>query len=398
VAAGTLPLTVAVSTLIVRPGRSGSNESYLRSLIEGVSSLSADVNFILFVTKENRALFAGLDSRFRLIEVAGAGLSRLARILLDQFVIGLYGRWLGADVVHFPGTVGSAFRWGPPQVVTVHYDLEPEHLPSIGRVKRWYVTCLMKRTCQVARLLAVPSDTFRASFVQRWRVTPERVRAVHHGVSVHRSEAAAQRPLLGERALAPGFILSVTNDLPHKNLSVLFDAYATLRSRGVTVPLVIVGDVSAQRVREWRQAAERRGLTVPADAVVLAGFLPHAEVMTLYGAAGVMATPTRAESSSMPVLEAMATGCPVVASDIPVHREIAGTAARLVAPTAAAFADAIGAVLATPQTRQQMIDAGLRVAAAFSWQRSAANMIKLYTEAAGRPYGVNGPNGMTGRV
>ena len=80
------------------------------------------------------------------------------------------------------------------------------------------------------------------------------------------------------------------------------------------------------------------------------------------------------------------------------HREIAGTAAWLVEPTGAAFADAIADVLTLGEKRQQMIDAGRRVAAAFSWQRSAANMVDLYGEAAGRPYGIHGLNGMAGSV
>jgi glycosyltransferase involved in cell wall biosynthesis len=391
-----MPLTVAISTLIVRPGRSGSNESYLRSLMHGAASLPAEARYVLFVTAENRPLFEGLGSHFRIVEVPGAG-SRLVRILLDQFVIGLWARCLGADVVHFPGTVGSVLRWGPPQVVTVHYDLEPEHLPSISRAKIRYVTPLMRRTCRVARLLVVPSDTFRESFVARWQVAPERVKVVYHGVSADVS-ASGGPSMLQKLSLEPGFILSVSNDLPHKNLPVLLDAYATLRSRGITVPLVLVGNVSAARLHQWLGASARAGLAVPADAVVLAGFLPHADVMALYGAAGVMATPTRTESSSMPVLEAMASGCPVVASNIPVHREIAGAAARLVEPTGAAFADAIADVLTIGETRRQMIDAGRRVAAAFSWQRCAADMMELYSEAAGRPYGMRGLNGVAGSV
>ncbi len=381
-------LKVAISTLIVQPGRSGSNESYLASLVRGLASLPDSVEYVLFISAGNRELFEGLDRRFQLVAVPGAAGSRVARIAIDQLVLGRWAGQLNANVLHFPGTVGSALRLRIPQVVTVHYDLEPAHLPSISLLKRAYVNYLMRRTCRVARYVVVPSATFRAAFVKRWCVPPERVKVVYHGVQAAAGPASGSDPdhhgddVLRRFGLEPGFLLCVTNALPHKNIPRLLDAYRLLRSRGVSQPLVLVGDIPPGKLRTWLQ--QGAAASICREAIILTGFLAHGDVLALYRHAGMMATPTLTESSSMPVLEAMANGCPVVASNIAVHREIAGAAVRLVDPESAeAFAGAIQEVLEDPAERDRLLAAGHGVASKFSWDRTAREMVALYAEAAG---------------
>ena len=254
-------------------------------------------------------------------------------------------------------------------------------------MKRAYVTHLMQRTCKVARYLVVPSAAFGEAFVARWGVPPQQVKVVYHGVEAARSSTFGpsddhRRDELRQLGLEPGFILCVTNALPHKNVPRLLDAYRLLRSRGIDRPLVLAGNISPDALREWlRQDAHAE---VYRDSIILTGFLPHGQVLALCRSAGVMATPTLAESSSMPVLEAMTSGCPVVASDIPVHREIAGSAARLVDPASSELlADALQQVLEEPAERGRLIAAGYKVAARFSWERTATEMVALFAQAAG---------------
>ena len=129
---------IAVSTLIVIPGKSGSNESYLVNLIRALARLDRSNQYILFVTRQNEHLFNEAGPNFASVRVR-VGSSRLLRILFEQFVLPFRARRLGADVLHYPGTVGSVLHPRKPrQVVTVHYDIDDAHAQSVSWPRKIY--------------------------------------------------------------------------------------------------------------------------------------------------------------------------------------------------------------------------------------------------------------------
>src|SRR5207245_1810440 len=121
--------------------------------------------------------------------------------------------------------------------------------------------------------------------------------------------------------LTPAYLLYVGINKPHKNLPRLIQAYASLDRQ--TPPLLIAGPVDA-RFPQAPALAERLELT---DRVHFLGHVPEDELAALYANATLFVFPSLAEGFGFPVLEAMAHGTPVVCSDIPVLRELAGDAA-----------------------------------------------------------------------
>jgi glycosyltransferase involved in cell wall biosynthesis len=115
---------------------------------------------------------------------------------------------------------------------------------------------------------------------------------------------------------------------------------------------------------------ERLGLR---DHVDLRSWLSRDELDRLYAESTALVFPTRFEGFGLPPLEAMARGCPVIVSDIPVLHEVAGDAAVYVdADDPEAIANAIRSVLDSPVERERMSRAGVARAAAFSWEKTAA--------------------------
>ncbi len=109
-----------------------------------------------------------------------------------------------------------------------------------------------------------------------------------------------------------------------------------------------------------------------ADWVDLRGWIDDREVSELYSTATALAIPSLAEGFSLPTLEAMGAGIPVLLSDIDVHRFVGGTAARYFDPhDDRAVAAAIEEVLGDEQIRRRMAAAGLSRAAEFTWRRTA---------------------------
>ena len=133
----------------------------------------------------------------------------------------------------------------------------------------------------------------------------------------------------------------------------------------------------------WRN----ENLISPADRAELGpalrelGRVPDSELRALYASATVFAFPSLHEGFGLPVLEAMVAGVPVVASDIPAIREVAGDAAVLVPPgDADAWAEALSRVLESPTLQAELAGAGRRRAAVFSWARTAEATLGVYRE------------------
>ena len=115
-------------------------------------------------------------------------------------------------------------------------------------------------------------------------------------------------------------------------------------------------------------------------------WIPHvdtANLVVLYQAAGAMVQPSLYEGFGLPVVEAMAVGCPVVASDIPTLREVVGAAAILVPPNdIAGFGRALAALARSTNQRRDLTAAGIDRAKVFSWHRCARETLDVFRDAA----------------
>jgi glycosyltransferase involved in cell wall biosynthesis len=170
------------------------------------------------------------------------------------------------------------------------------------------------------------------------------------------------------------YLLFVGNLEPRKNLGTLLRAHAAARGQDPsTPPLVLVGP--AGWGDRWQGTAPD-----PRD-VVLAGSLSGPDLRRVVARAAAVCMPSRYEGFGLPVLEALAAGRPVLASDIPAHREIAAAQATLLP---ADDVDAWAGALAAPEAAAGT-EAGRRAhAAAYTWRRSARAHLQAYAHAAGR--------------
>ena len=171
------------------------------------------------------------------------------------------------------------------------------------------------------------------------------------------------------------FVLYVGSDRPHKNLAGLIDSIVTWPA---DLSLVIAGLQTT--AGPGRARAKERGVD---DRIRWCGAVPEPDLPALYATATVFAFPSRAEGFGLPVLEALASGVPVVMSELPVLREVAGTAALSVAPDdVAGWSSAIGELARNAPLRQQQIEAGQRRAAAFRWDLAARQTLQVYRRVA----------------
>jgi glycosyltransferase involved in cell wall biosynthesis len=238
-----------------------------------------------------------------------------------------------------------------------------------------------------ADLTVTPSESERDELVARIGIDPSTVVAVHHGVDHHRfyppGDRAAVRSDAGARFGIPGpYVLCVANYQRKKNLERLVDAFASIAPEFPQLALVLVGSEKPR----FRVVVERiRQLGLERRVHTLGHVGDDAGLRALYGGAEVFALPSLHESFGMPVLEAMACGTPVVASNVYSLPEICGDAAELVDPRSSdAIAAALRRVLARPERAEQLRELGPSRAALFTWRRSAERHLEAYEAAVDR--------------
>ena len=252
---------------------------------------------------------------------------------------------------------------------------------------RSLIDCQRQAILEPDRILVV-SEHWRGILRREYGTAAE---VVHNGVDVARF-AAADRTLaaaLRRRAGAADrqLILAVGGIEPRKGSDTLVEAVASLRRSGRRPVLAVLGGHSFQDYRDYRERvlASLPGLGLRLDDdLVLLGTVADTELPAWYAAADVLAFPSTKEGWGLAVLEAMSAGLPVVASDLAVFREYLRPGRdALVVPVddASALAAALASVLDDRPLAGRLRSAGGKVAARYSWARSAAEHQAIYAGA-----------------
>jgi len=176
------------------------------------------------------------------------------------------------------------------------------------------------------------------------------------------------------------FVLYAGNVKPHKNLERLIEAFHLVRDRGLDrLKLVLIGD-EISRYTALRRAVHRHQLH---PYVRFLGYLPEETLAVMYRLAGVFVFPSLYEGFGLPPLEAMASGTPVVTSNVSSLPEVAGDAAVLVDPyDTHSIADGIYRVLTDQRLRADLRRLGLARAGQFSWESSVRRVREIYGQVA----------------
>jgi glycosyltransferase involved in cell wall biosynthesis len=212
----------------------------------------------------------------------------------------------------------------------------------------------------------------------------EQIRITHPGVnSTFFQPVEGNLPLIvnGRDLRAGQYILSVGTLEPRKNHRTLLEAYGQLtRDEREAFPLVIVGQYGWGR-NDVQQAVKLR----EEGSLIVADYLPENLLHALYVNAAAFLFPSLYEGFGMPVAEAMACGAPVIASDIPVLREVGGSNAVYVETSnAEAWADAIRRQIALSVTqRDAIVEAARAQAQIYTWERNATVTRAMYEERLG---------------
>jgi glycosyltransferase involved in cell wall biosynthesis len=264
---------------------------------------------------------------------------------------------------------------------TMHAFTAPESLTPLARAYRQWN---YPRSTRAAEAIIINSESLRSEIEKYLDVDPRKLKLIYEAVDhdlFKPGDDGAARARIASYGVTKPFVLFVSSLWKYKNCDGLLRAWALARRELGDRQLAIVGAPRDENyVAGLHSLANELGIT---GDLVFVGGVPLEETVHFYRAADVFVYPSFKESFGLPILEAMACGCPVVTSDATSMPEIAGGAAVLSDPRdpasiARGIADALG------PRKVRLRDEGLRRAGEFTWGATAAATLDVYREVADR--------------
>ena len=288
----------------------------------------------------------------------------------------------GVDVFHAAEHLLPRLR-RVPAVMTLHdatFDMYPEVHTWLNR---HFLSLMVPRFLRQADAVIAVSEATKSDAVARYGIPPSRIAVTHLGVRPEFRPAPPDRIAELRRALElpDRFVLFVGTLEPRKNLGVLVGALAEVRKQLPDVQLVVAGAKGWLYDPVFAEVGAR-GLE---GAVRFLGLVPDPDLPVLYSAADVFCMPSRFEGFGLPVLEAMACGTAVVATDRGALPEVVGDAGLLVGlEDPGELPGALVRVLEDPDLATELGSQGAERAAQFTWHRTAEETAAVYRAVAGR--------------
>jgi glycosyltransferase involved in cell wall biosynthesis len=339
---------VGLCLLTLFPGRVGGSETNVRGLLGAFAAGHGPERLTVLGNRHLGGEYAGWPVR-------GVAAYRPGNSDLTRFLAMNAGRWRPKidgsefDVVHYPVTVPVPPVQGAPRVVTL-LDVQHHELPGMfSRGERWLRSWAYDDAARMADLVITLSEHSRRGIVEHLGVPADRIEVIGLAVDhAHFTPDGPARDDLGDYVLYPA------NLWPHKNHARLLAAWQ--RTSGLN--LVLTG--------------QTYGKNITAPGVRHLGHVALEDMPALYRGARAVIFPSLFEGFGVPVLEAMACGTPVAASNRGALAEVAGDAALTFDPEDVdAIAAAVERIAGDEPLRAQLRAAGLRRAAGFTWEAAA---------------------------
>jgi len=376
-------LRVGVNLLWLVPGVVGGSEEYTTRLLAGVAEAAPpDIEVVLFTLRPFGDAYPDIVSAFPTRVAPLQGRSKALRVAAEASWLAWKARRERVDLVHHAGGTMPLLR-SRPGMLTIH-DLQPLVLPDhFSALKQMWLRRRLPPSVRNARIVVTLTEDTRRSVIVILGAQADRVVLVPPGIGLAADPGAGSTDASDDPAetydIHGPFFLYPAITYPHKNHALLIHAFARVAARRPDVLLVLTGGTAAS---ETDVAAAIEGLDL-ADRVRRLNRIPRPDLEWLFRHAVALTFPSRFEGFGLPVLEAMAVGCPVVAAATTALPEVVGDAGVLLpADDPDPWTSAMLDLLENRARREQLAAAGRARAADFSWAGATGKLLAAYRLAA----------------
>ncbi len=347
-----------------------------------------DINLIFFttpfsknskkITLQNNDKFQPVASFHRPVR----GIRRLDIIFSRLWHLAI--RRTNVDLIHITSLVDLFFVDVPkdiPSVVTC-YDLIPlynfEKYYQNEKARNWYRNKL--RELQSATRIIAISQSAKKDLIEKLQIPAEKIQVIYGGFDSRFKridKIKSQQVLLDKYQIKLPFILAQPAFSIHKNVERIFLSFKKfLEQSSGEINLVVVCKLIPSEEKIWNQQLKELGIR---DQVILTNFVLGQALPLFYNAAEVLLFPSLYEGFGMPILEAMACGCPVITSNVSSMPEVGGNAAEYVNPEDVdSIVKALEKVYDNPKLREKMVNKGFKQIKKFSWEKCAKQTLEIY--------------------
>src|SRR4030042_2944631 len=375
-----ISMRIAIDARFYGPEGTGIGK-YVEKLLENLERLDAQNKYYIILRKSNSPLYNPKNTNFEkiLADAAWYGLK-------EQFLLPAVLTKIKPDLVHFPH-FNIPLLYPGRFVVTIHNIIKSEFKEASSTTRALPIYYLkhagyeiaIRQAVKRAKKILVPSGVVKKKLAKTFGITSEKVVVTHEAAdeifvtaSKQKIPEGRKRQVLATYGIKPPFILYVGNAFPYKNLDNLLFA---LRAVDKKISLVYGG---SRNIFVDRLITKAKEIGVE-KRLLLAGFVPKEDLTVLYRLAKCLVFPSLSEGFGLPGIESMASGCPVVCSDIPVFKEVYGDAPIYFDPKSPRdIANKINQLTNNLNLKTQSIQKGFEQAEKYSWEKLAKQTLSIY--------------------
>jgi glycosyltransferase involved in cell wall biosynthesis len=372
---------------------------HARGLLSALVRIDANNRYVFFLDSEDHLRSLPAEAEVKLIRnslpTAVAASANSHRSVLDIWKMSRAMSAREFDVLLFPTIYSYVPVFSRAKKMVMIHDIIAEKYPDLTvprRAARFLWTTKVTLGQWQADAIVTVSDYSRQGILEHFGLSPERVFVV--GEASDPAFYVVEDPQPSARLNSLGIsrerrsIVYVGGFGPHKNLAALVAAFAKLAQQAefLDLRLVMVGEYEKEVFHSYfdtiKKQVEKLGLT---ERVIFTGYLPDDELVVLLNISTVLVLPSLIEGFGLPAIEAAACGCPVIATSESPLPALLGESALYVDPHKPEELHlALTNVLASKSLRQQMREAGVAAAGAFTWEAAARQMIEVINKVAMR--------------
>ncbi len=265
----------------------------------------------------------------------------------------------------FSTTQLDALIFSPVDQIVVVHDTIPLIFPNYKHKQKFYIKYFLPKILKKAKSIITISENTKKDIIKYFNINAEKIFVIPYGMKFFKNDNIDSYEFKKKNNLDK-FILCVSNNLPHKNLPRLIEAFKIVAEKIIDVDLLIVGYKEKKYQLEIDKKIKEYGLE---SRIKLLDHFKHSDLSVLYSIAYLFVFPSLYEGFGLPPLEAMACGCPVVVSNAGSLPEVCGDAAVYVDPyDPKSIAGGIIEILQNKTLRQELIKKGTEQVKKFSWE------------------------------
>jgi glycosyltransferase involved in cell wall biosynthesis len=385
-------MRIGLNAISFHPGRMGGMETYFRNLLGQLQGIDRENSYDLFCAERFVGEFQLFNDGFRIrrLNYARPSFNWLLRGLLrntlnHDILVGKMRR-LELDVIHHPFNVLTPPGLKIPSVLTfwdMQHEFFPEFFNSVELRKRRRI---YRASAEAATRIIVAAAFTKECLIQKYGIKADNIEVIHTGYGpeygIIEDEDLFAR-LRRKYGLTRPFLFYPAATWPHKNHKALLAALKIMREQFSFDGVLVLTGIAMQAHNAICEEIDRLGL---GEVVKVLGYVPADELPGLYNLARILVFPSLFEGFGIPLVEAMACGCPVACADATSLPEVIGDAGELFDPCSPEeMADKLWSLWNDEARLGLMRRRGVERANLFNWEQTARKTMDVYKKAAGAP-------------